>query len=1388
MKKILGLDVGITSIGWAFVLEGTPDQSRIVRLGVRVNPLTTDEADNFEKGKPITETAGRTLKRSMRRNLQRYKQRRANLISILKQHHFISADTPLWEEGKGTTHSTHALRAKAAEAPISLQDLARVLLMLNKKRGYRSSRKVKSTEEGQAIDGMAIARQLYEQGLTPGQLAYQLLQSGKRHLPDFYRSDLRTEFDKVWNFQRTIHPEILTPDFKKAIDGKGLRATNAIFWTQYGFNTADVKGSRSEKKNKTYAWRAAAINTPLSREEMALVIAEINGNIANSSGYLGEISDRSKALIFSKQTVGQYQYAQLQQHPHTSLVNQVFYRQDYMDEFEKIWETQAQYHKELTPQLKRDIRDVIIFYQRKLRSQKGLISVCQFENRTIESPGGHEKNVGYKVAPRSSPLVQEFKIWQNLGHLDIWDKSSKIKVELNDAARQMLFDELNIKGKLPKEKVLKLLGLPAKTYEANFTNIEGNTTQKALYNAYLKILEQARHEPYKLLGLDPEKDELSVEDATTSVTVIKKGIAEAFTSLGINTAILEFNAELPGKAFEQQLSYQLWHLLYSYESDNSASGNDTLQALLKTKFGFSPSQASILADVPLLSDYANLSAKAIRKIFPYIKVLNYSEACAKAGYNHSASLTKEENEQRALKSHLRSLPKNSLRNPVVEKILNQLINVVNAIIDNPELGKPDEIRIELARELKKNAAERQLMTADMAAATNENARISRLITEKFGFPNPTRSDVIKYKLYEELKMNGYKTLYSNTFIPEHELFSNKFDIEHIVPKALLFDDSFSNKTICLRKENIDKANRCAIDYIQEAFGTEEVDAYKQRVEMLYQCHQKNKTEGISRSKYKKLLQLPDDLGKGFIDRDLRDSQYIARQAKQMLEKICRTVTATTGSITKQLREDWGLVNIMQEINIDKYRALGLTELIEKKDGSTKERITEWSKRNDHRHHAMDALTVAFTKPKHIKFFNTVNARNSNDGKEVYSSQTQKFIVPMINFRQEATYHLEHLLISHKAKNKVVTKNKNRFKTAAGAMEKIELTPRGQLHKETIYGQIKVPVSREEKVGGKFTADYITRVASKPYRDALLQRLSENGNDSKKAFTGKNSLEKNPLFAADGTPVPLSVKIVEWETDYTIRKDVTPENLKDEKVIAKIIDPVARKVLMERFEAYNRNPKEAFSNLEKNPIWLNQQKGICIKRVTISGITNAEALHFKRDHRGKFILNAQGNPIPVDFISTGNNHHLAVYRDKDGNLQDNVVSFYEVVARAHQGLPAIDKTFNREEGWEFLFSMKQNECFVFPGDGFDPREIDLLNPANNKIIAPNLYRVQKLSKTQKGNSFARDYTFRHIYETEVKDRPELKNIAYKRILSLSALEAIVKVRINHIGQIINIGKI
>jgi CRISPR-associated endonuclease Csn1 len=1427
MKRILGLDLGTTSIGFAKITEGkTPDESSVDKIGVRIiqydNFSKVDKSgkvsesknpeQDFAAGRGLSPNAGRTQKRSARRTLDRYQLRRSNLIEVLKNAGIITGDTVLAETGRHTTHSTYRIRAKAVTEKIERDELARAFLAINKKRGYKSSRKARNEDEGQVIDGMAIARRLYEENLTPGQLAYQLLLEGKKYIPDFYRSDLLAELNKVWHFQREFHPEILTDEFKKELEGKGQRATSASFWGKYKFNSAENKGTREEKKLQAYKWRSEVLSKQLQKEEVAYVIAEINNNLNNSSGYLGAISDRSKELYFNKETVGQYLYKQLLKNPHASLKNQVFYRQDYLDEFEAIWNTQAKYYPELTESLKDEIRDIVIFYQRKLKSQKGLISFCEFESKDIEVDKNGQKvkkKIGLRVAPKSSPLFQEFKIWQVLHNVEFRSRQTKEILVPDPDAKKLLFNELNLKGNLNAVKVFEILGYKPKEWEANYTTLEGNRTNKAMYEAYLKILEIEGYDAKDILKVKFNKDEVELNDLDIPASEIKKMVRDIFQALNINTTILDFDAELDGKKFEQQPSYHLWHLLYSYEGDNSYSGNEKLYELLKKKFGFKREHSKVLANVTLSDDYGNLSTKAMRKIYPYIKELQYDKACWEADYKHSAaSLTKEEIANRPLKDKLEVLKKNSLRNPVVEKILNQMVHVINTLIDTentkrkaqglPEDFHFNEIRLELARELKKNAKERAEMAINIDASKRLHEQIFKKLQTDFGVKNPTRNDIIRYKLYEELKNNGYKDLYTNTYIQREILFSKQIDIDHIIPQTKLFDDSFSNKTVVFRQNNLDKGNKTAYDYIESKFGEKAAEEFVERAGRLFELGKKNREAGISKAKFEKLKKKESEIGDGFIERDLRDSQYIAKKAKNMLYDITRSVVSTTGNITDRLREDWDLVNIMQELNFEKFKKQGLIELVEKKDGTFKERIMDWSKRNDHRHHAMDALTVAFTKHNHIQYLNYLNARRNENHKlhgnivAIEAKETvlvtdhdgnkkRKFKEPIPNFRQIAKEHLENVLVSHKAKNKIVTKSKNKI----AGKEKLQetLTPRGQLHKETVYGKIKQPMVKEERAGVKFNIETINKVINPKFKELLLQRLAENDNDPKRAFAGKNVLTKKPIYLdeAKTQKLPEKIKLMYYEDDYTIRKDVTPENFKETKNIEKVIDQKVKMILLNRLKEYNNDSKKAFTDLDKNPIWLNRDKGISIKRVTISGIKNAESLHYRKDHLGQFILDDQGKQIPVDFVSTSNNHHIAFYLDAEGDLHERVVSLFDAVQLVIAGEPVIDKTYNQGLGWQFLFTMKQNEYFVFPNEktGFNPNEINLLDEKNKKLISPNLFRVQKLA--------AKNYFFRHHLETTVEEKKELKDVAYKPQLGLNAIKGIVKVRINHIGDIVMVGE-
>jgi len=1318
MKKVLGLDLGTSSIGWAIVnqAENQSEKSSIIRTGVRVNPLSSDEIGSFEKGKAITTNADRTLKRGARRNLQRYKLRRDNLLAILKRESWITDEDSLSECGYNSTHQTYALRAKAVSEEISLPEFARVLLMINKKRGYKSNRKAGGQEEGHLIDGMEVAKRLYNENITPGQMCFELLLDGKKNLPDFYRSDLAAELNRVWEKQKEYYPEILTSEFKDQISNKGRSSVNKIFFAKYGINSADNKGK--ERKLQSFKWRVEGLSEQLSKEVLAYVISDICGEITNSSGYLGEISDRSKKLVFSGKTVGEYLYENLVADKTFRAKNKVFYRQDYLDEFEKLWETQSRFHPELTPKLKSEIRDVVIFYQRRLKSQKGLISFCGFENRC-------------RVTPRSSILFQEFKIWQILNNIEISGPGIDGVRHLTVDEMQCLAEELSIKEKMQIGDAFLTLFGTKKGYEANYKTLEGNHTINAFYKKYLEIVYASGHGEYDI-------NKISYKEAEQIVGTV-------FEALGFNIAILHTGPEL----------FNLWHLLYSYEDDSSATGDRSLVKKVGRICNMPDEYSRILTGIVFKDDYASLSNKAITRILPFLKDGNtYDIACLYAGYVHSKnSLTKEQIENKVLVDRLEVLPKNSLRNPVVEKILNQMVNVVNAVAD--EYGRPDEIHIEMSRSLKQNAKQREAATQAIADNTRETERITDILQKQFGLSYVRKTDVVRYRLYEELKDNGYKTLYSNTYVSREVLFSDEIDIEHIIPQALLFNDSYSNKTIEFKDTNREKDRDTASDYVAAKYGEQGYKDYVLRVEDLY------KRGAISKTKRANLLMSKSEIPGDFVNRDLTCSQYIAKYAKEMLESYVKVVVPTSGAITERLRREWQLVDIMKEISLPKYRAAGKTFKTQDATGKETERIDDWTKRNDHRHHAMDALTIAFTTPSHIQCLNTLSSRNIDDHAVLLPAP-----MPLKELRVQFKENIETTLVSIKAKNKVTTRNINRTKCRNGYKETYALTPRGPLHKEQVYGLRRQYESYFVPVGAKLTVDIAQTIASQSERGIIMARLTEYGNDPKKAFSSKSNLEG----------FPDKVKCVRFKTVFSIRK-----NIDADLSIDKVMDSRVRDILKQRLAKYNGDKKKAFSNLDESPIWLNEEKRIKIKKVTIAESYDLCAIHDKRDKDGKLMLNSDGNTIPSDFVNLRNNHHIAIYEDDKGKLQESVVSFFEALNRITDGQDIVDSNYRKSEGWKFLFSMKINEMFVFPDEssGFNPEDVDLMESDNYRLISPHLFRVQKLSKGY--------YCFRHHLETTLVDDNKLKDITWKRITSINSLKGVVKVRINHIGQIVSVGE-
>ena len=1117
------------------------------------------------------------------------------------------------------------------------------------------------------------------------------------------------------------------------------------------------------KPLELWGLRAKAVNEKIELKELGRVLYHLNQKRGYKSSrsdanldkkdteYVAEVKSRHQEIKEEGITIGQKFFIELQKDQYYRIKQQVFPREAYIEEFETICKEQQKHHSQIiTNEFISQLRDEIIYYQRKLKSQKGLVSVCEFEGFWTKNKDGKGFFTGAKVAPKSSPLFQVCKIWESINTITLKNKKGEI-FDIPLTKRQELFEYLDNNEKLSSAELFKILDL--KKNEGWYSNkqiergIQGNITKTQI----IKVLEKTAKD------IDFLRFDLTTRTSEKEVFLIDRKTGEVIGSK---------QHKIIDADIEQQPLYKLWHTIYSI-----ADVEECTNTLIK-KFNLDKETAEKLAGIDFTKyAFGNKSSKAMRKILPYLMEGNvYSDACSYAGYNHSNSLTKDENLKRELATQIKLLEKNSLRQPVVEKILNQMINVVNAIIE--KYGRPDEIRVELARELKQSKDERNETFSNLNKREKENEKIREYIREyKL---RATRNNVIKWRLFHEIsnkesKLNATCIYCGKPFGLTDALSGNNVDVEHIIPKSLLFDDSQSNKTLSHRNCNEAKDKKTAYDFMSGK-PDDEFNAYLERVDNLY----KNKI--IGKAKRDKLLMSETKIPKDFIDRQLRQTQYIARKSKEILEQVCTNVWSTSGTVTEYLRRIWGWDDVLMNLQLSKYRELGLTEWTEWETNKgeqkhKKEVIKDWSKRDDHRHHAIDALVIACTKQGFIQRINNLSSEGNR--KEMYNEvgKTQKgsllenYLVAQKPFTtREVEEKAAEILISFKAGKKVATFGKRKVKKG-GKKEVVQsgiIVPRGALSEESVYGKIKT-LDKQKPL--KYLFENSDLIIKGYIKDLVKERLAQHENDTKKAIA---SLKKEPIYLnAEKT------KVLEYATcykeEFVIKYPLESIKTKD---VAYIIDEKIKTLVKARLEQYDNKEKEAF----KTPLYLNEEKGIKIKTVRMfTGLSSVEPV--KKDERGN----------SIGFVLPKNNHHLAIYLDENKKIQEHTCSFWHAVERKKYALPVIIKNpkevWNKiglselpqdfleklpKHNWTFVESLQQNEMFVFD---IEKETLDnLIQSRSYKEISKHCYRFQKTESGYKA-------VFRHHLATTID-----KKVDWKGFSSFNNFNG-TKIRINNLGDII-----
>jgi CRISPR-associated endonuclease Csn1 len=551
-------------------------------------------------------------------------------------------------------------------------------------------------------------------------------------------------------------------------------------------------------------------------------------------------------------------------------------------------------------------------------------------------------------------------------------------------------------------------------------------------------------------------------------------------------------------------------------------------------------------------------------------------------------------------------------------------------------------------------------------------------------------------------------------------FLNGYDVEveHVIPRSLFFDDGFSNKVCACRKCNKEKNNRTAYDYMRSK-SDGEFTAYLERIEKLY------KEKKIGKTKYERLLTPADKIPTDFIDRQLRESQYIARKSREILLSVCRDVTSTSGSVTDFIRRTWGWDKVLHDLNFDRYKQAELTEIKEREHNGKKwseEVIKAWNKRLDHRHHAIDALVIACTKQGYIQRINNMSelkdlvfAPEEKQGSEYQERKTrlEKYIHAQPHFStDEVAKAVDSILISFKAGKKAASTGK-RYVHRGGKRTLLQeniVIPRGALHEDSLYGTI----ARYDKRKGE------TKIE-------------------------KQSVLKYPLSSI-------------------VRKN-----------IEFIVDDGLKELVRQRFDNHVGNEKDVWKDLANNPLLFN---GAPVRSVRCFTGLKSEAT----------------SVLDRGYVKPGNNHHIAMYVDRDGKRHESCVTFWHAVERKKCRIPVVitrpDEVWDNlpvdlpEEflsqlplpDWTFEVSLQQNEMFVL---GLEPDEFETaMRDKNYALLGKYLYRVQSITSN--------DYWFRlHIETMNDKTREGGMAKKYHRLSAKGLSEMNPhKVRISLIGKISN----
>ena len=1208
-------------------------------------------------------------------------------------------------------------------------------------------------------------------------------------------------------------------------------------------------------------------------------------------------------LQTSGNTAGEYIYNHLLANPRVKVRGKLIHtieRRFYKDELTRILNCQRQYMPQFSdPELlERCARELyrhnenhvqsllrsdlghdlvyllvedILFYHRPLKSKKSEIDDCPYESRYYTNhTTGERIRVPLKCIPKSHPLFQEYRLWQFISNLHIYKRQMEVggrlqlDVDVTDrllpdvASRVALFDWLNEKKEIKQDQLLRY---PAFDLKKTVADYRWNYVEDRIYPCNETAGEVNRRTD-KAMSPRLSADDLlhlwhiaySVKDTEQRMRAFRSfATSRGMNSEAFANAFRNYDPSKDGygayseKAIRKLLSVMRMGRYWSVDNIDA----HTLERINHLIDGE--------ADDSISQRVRNLIDEHNYRQVEQFSGLSVSEACYVVYDRHSEAtdLTRW-NSPSDIDVYLNHvLRHNSLRNPIVEKVITETLKVVRDIWR--AYGSIDEVHIEMGRDLKRTAQERADDSDRMLANERTNLRIRALLQEfakaqydiagvrpnspmqqeklkiyeeailanyadelpddvrkivddlgKGELGRVSAANIQRYRLYLEQK---YVSPYTGRIIPLSRLFTREYEIEHIIPQSLYFDDSLSNKVICETEVNHDKGNMLGFEYISTCGGkiipvvqngvpgtvrVSNVEEYTEFVKSHY-AHNRNKMKRL----------LMDEIPDGFINRQLNDSRYMSRKMLSILSCLVREpdeleatskhVISTSGSITDKLKADWGLKDVWNRLMTPRFERLNKMTKSQKfghwvdSDGQhyfqtevPLELSRDFSKKRiDHRHHAMDAIVIACTTRSHINYLNNQSALSPDERKSRGAKQRERdgrrrklcyrrpsgeggwlFRKPWRSFTQDVCCVLNDIVVSFKQDLRIITRTSNFYTRidadghhfVAKQTKGDGFSIRKSLHKATVHGLVDIPYRKNVRLSEALN-DWQS-ICDKPLRKYIRGLVKQYGGhaDTKllvKYFKQRdNKFEKRDISRVDVWRHTVGAEAL------TATRVTLNEDFKSDKEIDEISDSGIRAILKAHLHSYDTPDGKLHPELAFSPEGL------------VDMNNNIRALNGGRDHmpifkvrktetKGmKFAVGESGNK-KTKFVEAdkGTNLFFAIYVDAEGRRSFETIPFNLAVERRKQGL-SLAPDLN-ECGHRLLFILSPYDLVYVPTEG---EHVDLHQLDRHRIYKMvsctknSCLFVPMSSATSIVNGF--EYEKLNKMEKTIDDGVSIKNVCLK----------------------------